>query len=36
MVYPQSGGRTGLSVVAGTGAVCCGRNEAGDYITAGE
>lgn len=28
-------GRPGLSVVAGTGSVCCGRNEAGDYITAG-
>ena len=28
-------GITGVSVVAGTGSICCGRNEAGDYITVG-
>ena len=26
-------GSPGVSVVAGTGSICCGRNEAGDYIT---
>ena len=28
-------GSPGVSVVAGTGSICCGRNEAGDYITVG-
>lgn len=28
-------GSSGVSVVAGTGSICCGRNEAGDYITVG-
>ena len=34
-LYGATGGAAGLVVIAGTGSICCGRNDAGEYAVAG-
>ena len=34
-LYGATGGAAGLVIIAGTGSICCGRNEKGEYTTAG-